>query len=232
MAWGRKEAELPESLKGKTPEQVAQELADAAKMKADYETYQTKTGEVVKLVETQKTELQQMRERLASLEANPPKPRETGKEPTSVLVDEATAFREQLTPLAVANVQNTARIERMAAESRFLNGDKFEAAIFRQYRNEYETLANTLSLEQAASPGTYENVFAIIKGRHTVEILDMQKKGTGVFFTESGGHQPPNDQPKKSDQLSDEEKRYAKKFGISEADYVKSRNEVPVMGVV
>jgi predicted nuclease with TOPRIM domain len=232
MAWGRKEEELPESLKGKTPAQVAQELADAAKLKTDYETLKTQSAALTTSSETQKTELQQMRERLASLEANPPKQKELGKEPTSVLVDEAAAFRENLTPLAVANVQNTARIERMAAESRFLNGDKFEAAIFRQYRNEYETLANTLSLEQAASPGTYENVFAIIKGRHTVEILDMQKKGTGVFFTESGGHQPPNDPTKKSDQLSEEERKYAKKFGISEADYVKSRNEVPVMGVV
>ena len=232
MAWGRKEAELPELLKGKTPEQVAQELVDAAKLKTDYETLKTQSAALTTSSETQKTELQQMRERLASLEANPPKPKESGKEPTSVLVDEATAFREQLTPLAIANVQNTARIERMAAESRFLNGDKFEAAIFRQYRNEYETLANTLSLEQAAALGTYENVFAIIKGRHTVEILDMQKKGTGVFFTESGGHQPPNDQTKRSDQLSEDEKKYARKFGISEADYVKSRNEVPVMGVV
>jgi predicted nuclease with TOPRIM domain len=231
MAWGRKEEELPASLKGKTPEQVAQELVDAVKLKTDYETLKTQSAALTTSSETQKTELQQMRERLASLEANPPKQKEPGKEPTSVLVDEATAFREQLTPLAVANVQNTARIERMAAESRFLNGDKFEAAIFRQYRNEYETLANTLNLEQAASSGTYENVFAIIKGRHTVEILDMQKKGTGVFFTESGGHQPPNES-KKSDQLSDEEKKYARKFGISEADYVKSRNEVPVMGVV
>jgi len=228
MAWGRKEAELPESLKGKTPEQVAQELADAAKLKADNETLKAKQTELETASSTQRSELQQMRERLATLEANPPKPREAGKEPTSVLVDEAAAFQEHLSPLALNQLATNARIEKMSFEQRVTGLD---AKVLSTYRQEYEDLCKRVSVEQAAQPGTFDNVLAIIKGRHTEEILDMQKKGTGVFFTESSSHQPPPTDAKKSDQLSAEEQAMARKFGISEKDYAASRNAIPVMGV-
>jgi hypothetical protein len=221
--WGgkkvEKEEDVPESLRGKTPEQIAQALADGETAKATLAAKESETT-------TMKSDLQQARERIQALErnANPPKPKEEQKGPTSVLVDEDAAFNERLSPFAVATLQNSARMARIIAEDR-IKSDPKDGPVFRKFYTEYDALIKQLSLEQQALEASYDNVFSIIKGRHLHEILEAQKKGDGSLFVEPGGGSPPEQKPKE-EKLNDQELAAASRMGVSPEDYLKSKKQI------
>jgi len=225
--WGLKKAsDLVDKLRGKTADEIQAELDAQAVQQAEFDrlktvstTLQAKDTELT----TTKGELQQAKDRLALLEKPPVVPG-APKAPTSVFIDEDAAFAERSTPIVHATLLNSARLARMVAEEG-IKSDPREAQILRKYYTEYEGLINQLSLPQQANEVSYKNVLDIIKGRHLHEITEMAAKNGGKYFTEDAGGAPPPTE-KNNEVLSDLEKQAAKKLGITDEQYIKSRNSI------
>lgn len=227
MAWGRKEAELPESLRGKTPEQIAEALqvSETEKTRFEGELTSTKT-----LLQQQTTELNNVKNALTALQTKPtatPVNNEPPKGPASIFDNEDQAFADRMGPLALTTLQNAARLARMTAESN-ITAKPVDRYILGKYKAEYDALVATLGLQAQTNEVAYYNCFKIVKADHVDELTDAAKKGTDLFSEAPANGAPPV--VTSNGELTDEQKRMAKKFGISDADYKKSLSAIQFVG--
>ena len=244
MPWGKKEEELPEALRGKTPEQIDQELKDAkaaataagsvdAKIDAAFERFGTSMSE-------------QMDAKLGEFAARLPQPRVENdpnnppKEPANFITDPDRAFAERSAPLASLTLNTAAMTGRMTykdilrSRSRTQPGNR-DSYLFEKFESEILELAKNVSAAQLANPATWEHLYFNVKGRHTDEITNAIVKDDKTFFgAEAGSGTPPPERVLVDDKtkLTAVESSIAKKFGISEEEYKKQRSnmsELPVM---
>jgi len=235
--WGTKKAsELLEQIKGKSSEQIQQELDqrthdqdELTRLRTEAQTKTVQEQARQTELDSTKSELQQAKERLATLERGPQPNGNEPKAPTSIFVDEDKALNERMGPLIQATFENSARMARIISEDR-LRSDSREGPVFKKYYKEYEELVNKLSLPQRTIEASYDNVFAIVKGRHFHEIREEALKGNDAFFVESpgGSLQKPKDREEK---LTDLELNAAQKMGVSPEQYLKSKKEFTFVGV-
>lgn len=156
---------------------------------------------------------------------------------TSFLVDENKAFAERAMPLAAMQLQTAARVAKMSARNKLVtqqrDGDPYYgqrmARIFDKFEGDIDKKATGVPLAQQTHDETWINLFNLVRGEHIEEILAAEKKGEKSVFTESGASSiaPGSvDNPVNPDTMTDEQKRIAKRMGISEDDYMKSRKEL------
>src|SRR6267378_1581727 len=123
MKWGKKDvddADLPEALRGKTPEQVAAALAEADTLKARVATLEGGNADVASKFESFTSTLTAMNEKLEQIATRAPARAEGNgggdqHEPASFLVDPDRAFNERAAPLAALTLQTAAVSARNAA---------------------------------------------------------------------------------------------------------------------
>lgn len=234
MAWGnKKEEELPESLRGLTPEQIAAKLVDAEarvtaagsvdeKIDAAFERFGTSVAESLDA-------------KLTEFAARLPQPRaeadpRVGPEPANFLTEPDRAFAERSAPLVSLAMNSAAMTARMTfkdvlrSRARTIKGNK-DSFLYEKFESEVLKMAESVPATQLANPSTWEHLFFNVKGRHADEIADALVKDDKTYFgAEVGGGVPPErltdvDKAK----LTDMEKAVAKKFGISEDEYLKQR---------
>lgn len=179
----------------------------------------------------QATELAEVKASLQTLQntrREAPKPETPPvNEPTSFLDDENKAFNERAQPLYNATMENAARLAKMQVTQE-LQSNPRDRFILSKYGAEFDAFVAQLTPVQRTMEDAYRNCFKIVKANHVDEMLDSASRGTDFFTESSGGPPPPAE--KKTEKLSAEESAMAKKFGISEADYMKSKSQIQQVG--
>jgi hypothetical protein len=217
--WGRKDEELPDVLKGKTPEQIAAALAAAEAavneipgLKEKLTTRESEFGALQSTVTEAQARLQELETKLTS-------PKKTELAPTPDWGEDAdAAFQDRMarTGLTQATLQNTAILNRLAAVQR-INTDPIKAAILRKYQSEVDGVFNNCNPREKADPTCYDNVLNLVIGRHIGEINALTKD---PGFMSPGGAPPPKAETESTDTLNETQKLVAKRFGISEEQYM------------
>lgn len=234
--WLRREVEpeLPEALKGKTPEQVATELAALQNKATELETLKASVVQKDQQLTTVNAELVRVTERIRTLEANPPKEPKPNSEAaptqvTSVLEDEDKAFNERMRPLANAILSNSAQTAKMVAEAR-VRSDPVYNKLLTKYQKDVDTLFASVPPQYQQFPETYERVFRQVLGDHIQEISEDQVKSGTSLFVEGGGGPPPLNQEADKNTLNADEIEVARKMKIPQEAFLKSKGQMREAG--
>lgn len=232
MPWGgRKEEELPERLKGKSPEQVLAELEAADKLQAKLAEREAKDaerdGQLVSMNET----LGGLRDSLKAINERTPVSTRTieNNEPASFITDPDQAFAERAAPLTALVMQSAtiaAKGEALRAFQRKQATEKnnIDGVLFERFEGEILEIAKTCSAQQLANPATWAHLFYNVKGRHTDEIVSNPK----AFFTEDATRHVNTDKPA-DDTLTEQELAIAKKMGVKPENYLANKKASTAM---
>lgn len=232
MAFGKTtEQILAEEFPGKTKEQIKE-------MIASFDTLKTKAGEVdtVKAELSNTTgELVTLKAKLADIEAGNREPvkESTTDERPDWGVDADAAFKDRATPL----VGMTLKLQAEVIYDRVVAKLEREDPYFSKLRKEFdEMLSKETNLANKANQMYVENCYNVVFSRHRNEIMRDVRAGTGEFFIETGRGQGNNQTlngENKTDTtktLTEEEKREAKKFGLTEEKWLETRNKIKFVG--
>jgi len=230
MPWGnRKEEDLPESLKGKTPDQIAFELEEAKKLKERLDKLDAKEAERDSMFQSFATTQSQLADTLKAVNERvtaPPKaPASTeSNEPASFITDPDLAFNQRVGPLAAITLQTAAMTAKQEAQRGFFRKqasekNNIDGTLFDRFESEILEMAKTCTPQQLANPATWAHLFYNVKGRHTDEIVSNPK----AFFTEDASRAPNGGAPPPGDTLTDQEKNIAAKMGVKPEDYLKHK---------
>jgi hypothetical protein len=235
MAWGnRKEEDLPESLKGRTPDQIAFELEEAKKLKERLDKQEAKDAERDTMFQSFATTQTALADTLKAINerTTPPPARreENNREPASFITDPDLAFNERVGPLAAITMQTAAITAKQEAQRAFMRKQQTEknnidATLFDRFEGEILEMAKTCTAVQLANPATWSHLFYNIKGKHTDEIVSNPK----AFFTEDATRAPGAEGGDKGDQPTDQEKSIASKMGVPIENYMKNKKAATAM---
>lgn len=235
-----KEDELPSELKDKTVEEVVAALKTAEETKTRITTLEAERVKEREQVAALSSEFNNVKAKLASTEANLNKqqnpPRQ--EEPADWLTDPEGAFRQQITPLVNATVQNSKMSARMLAiqsldsedtvsptDAKTMNG-----RLFRVWESEINAEAEKYPVASMGSPQNWIGLFYLVKGRHADELAnpEMRKKKYNFVESASQGAPPPPAEKKKDgvESLTDQEKHVADKMGVSHENYAKRKQKM------
>lgn len=242
MAWGKKDEELPARLRGKTPEQIAQELEAADGLKSKIEGLETGLASANSKFETFGTSLTQLNETLTQLGTRLPAPKsgagagedgagDDSHEPASFLTEPDRAFAERAAPLINVVLGTAARLAREEAFKRAQTRQRTEKGnvdglIFEKFGKEIDDFAKACTPQQQANPDTWEHLFFNVKGRHSDEISAQRSEGKGEFFIESAGRATSSDTHVDDNKLTPLEEKLAARMGVKPEDYLKRKKEM------
>lgn len=167
--------------KEKTFQEVTGYTEDEFKAKVgEVDTLKTKNTELESKLSTMETEFTFVKDQLKALQSppEPPKPGAPSKL-TDFYVDPDKAFAERMAPLAQHTLQTNASLEALRAEGRHQREYQLWGKEIREIADKHPDLA------QRGTAEFYDNVIAMVKGRHTDEILEAERKGQSLF-TEPG----------------------------------------------
>lgn len=145
--------------------------------------------------------------------------------------DADAAFNDRVTPILGQNLQFQADMvyERVT--------EKLQATepLFAKLKAEFDEELKNSPLTARANKKYVENCFNVVYGRHREEIRRDQLAGSGTFFVETGrnqagGNNNNNNQNDATKILSEEEKREARKFGLTDEQWLKTRNAIKFVG--
>jgi hypothetical protein len=237
MKWGKKDiddVDLPEILRGKTPEQVAADLAERETLKTRVAALEGSNADVASKFESFTNTLNTVNERLSQITTraeggggNGGGNNQDPPEKSSFLVDPDRAFNERAAPLVNLTLQTAAVTARNAAlqaaqqRQRTLKGN-LDGLIFEKFGTEIDELSKGVAAVQLANPATWEHLFFNVKGRHADEIVSQNREGKGDFFVEPT-KVAAGSQDNTGDRLTPLEEKIAKRMGVKPEDYVKQR---------
>lgn len=95
-------------------------------------------------------------------------------------------------------------------------------------KDEIDTLIEAQPLEHRANSGVLKNAYYTVVGKHTEEINEgkYKKQLSAASFSGNGTGGTGSKTEEEKQELSEEEKYAAKKFGFTEADWNKSKQEL------
>lgn len=239
MGWGFKnkqeeDASLPARLKGKTPEQIEQELADAEALKARFDGLEAANAATASRFESFSTELTSKFDQLMNKLTPPARPGTnadgTPKERPDFILNPDEAFNERVGPLASLSV-NTATIvaknaalQKLQARQRTVKNN-IDGTLFERFDAEITELAKSVPAVQLTNPDTWEHLFFNVKGRKSDEIVTSVREGKNDFFVE-----PSQTSPASKDggemTLTKQELRICEKMGTDPAKYLEQKKKM------
>lgn len=200
--------DIPASFKGKPAKEVIDNLlsqsVELEKMKTELETSRRVQVELEKRPAVQKIELSDQEKKEAQEKA-------FFADPVNFLENH---FKTRTAPLAEQTLRTTAQLVKDQAKSKHKDWDKYEKDI--------DEIMNQAPLELRTDPSVYEFAYDSALGKAYKKILAEQDARAGME-TEPGNGIPAKNSPKK-EPLSDEEKRVASRFGITEDEYRDNRD--------
>jgi chromosome segregation ATPase len=226
--WGKKDEELPESLRGLTHEQLAETLANANKAKQLEEDLAARTQELNAV----RTEADQIKDRLNRLEANPqPERRETPTtQRTSFVEDEDRAFQERFdergAPIAAIAFQAGAATAKLDALRQVQSMKPAYYKLWQKYENEIAEIVKNQPAVNQINPQTWLNAFTFVRGNHAEELAGDKEN---PFFSEpvtgnGSGHEEPN----KPEKLTEQEMKICKKMRITPEKYIQQKKGMTI----
>lgn len=238
MGWFRKEDEskIPDKLKAMTAEQIISAMESGEKSADEMKKLQAALAEKDGAINETKTELTRLQEQFRTLEANratPPKKDEGNNE--IQFVDDPEGYVQQqiaknTIPTAVATMRATAQLARETARRQLLGmkvpGTNInKAALMDRWSTEMDKAVETVQLQFLQDPKQWVYVFNNILGQHMDEILQSKADGKEPDYFAEPGHSEAGrrQEPKKEDQLTEEEINIAKRMKIKPEEYLKNR---------
>jgi hypothetical protein len=235
----KKDEELPPELKDKTPEQVVQELKDAAAAKVEAAQLKAERETEKAQVATMTNSFNDVKNRLAAAEANLNKRQnpEQREEPADWNIDPEKAFQQQIQPLVNATVQNSMMSSRLLAIQSLDSEDAVSPAdnktingrLFRTWEAEINAEAAKYPASAMSQPDRWLGIFYLVKGRHADELANPETRKKKYNFVESATQGAPLQPEKKKtgvEALTDQEKHVADKMGVSYENYAKRKEKM------
>jgi hypothetical protein len=224
MLWGKKEEELPEILRGKTPEQIAEGMRKAEELEANSKNLSTEyEANKVKLA-SQTSEFEAMKAKITELEANqkPPVVKDDD-EPASIWTDPAKFVDER-----VRDTQNVALASGVMSAKLYARQtlSPRDAKIWTKYEKEIDQTMQGFTPVQRVNPQSWTLALTLIKGQHEQEIAKAESSGND-FFSEGVSHSKPPE-TESGDKLTAEEEEACEKFHWSKEGYLKQKKAMKV----
>lgn len=237
MKWFKgDEANLPDSLKGKTPEEIEAFVERAAALEAENATLKTQNAESNSRFETFGATIQELNSKVDKL-GQPPaggggEGGGGGEERASFLTDPDRAFAERAAPLVglmLGTAGSMAKQDalRQAQLRQRTQKNNIDGTLFERFDGEIMELAKSCTAQQLAHTATWTHLFYNVKGRHSDEIVTANIEKKGEFFVESSQRSASSDVPK-TDTLTEQEKRIAGKMGVTPEKYLERKKEMVV----
>lgn len=241
MAWfDRSDARIPEELRDAKPE----ELLEAVKF---YKDNKEKVPQITTELETTKQSLasieaqhNETKNKLATIEQgiaeaqrqrHAPQAQPEGQ--VDFFDDPEKAFNQRQGPRDMLILNTRAQVAQMGFEGGLLNepgrfGD--DPKVYKKYQKEVVDLMSKEPLVNQGNPQIWKNAFLLVKGLHADEIHDARKSNDSVFFGETPKSAPsPETQPK--DEVTDDDRKAAKRYGITPEEVLASRKNLRIMPV-
>src|SRR5579859_2310089 len=227
MMWGKKDDELPEALRGKTPEQIAQALADAQRLQETVNSLTTDKTNIETQLNSQRSEFEQLKTKLAELEANGNKPPVTATpdEPSTIWTD-PDKYIDQRTK----NIQDTALLSGMMSAKLYAQQglSPRDLKIWRKYEKEIEQVMGGFQPQQRILPQSWLMALTLTNGNHESEISAAERTGTDFFAeTSSSGGKPPDTAPPE-DKLTEAEEEACRTFKWDPKRYLAQKKKMTV----
>lgn len=234
MAFGQKTAEqiLAEEFPGKTKAQIQEMIASFDDLKT--KAAKVDSLEAIQLSSTE--ELKTVKEKLLQLETNSQRGRSNDEPPNTPTKpdwgeDADAAFNDRSKPLANLALETRAEI----IYDRVVNRLREEDPYFPKLRKDFDALIQAEKNPVVRAQQAFvENCYNVVFARKRTEILRDVKAGSGEYFVETGRNQNNNQHdytpPDNSKSLSEEEKREARKFGLTEEKWLETRNKIKFVG--
>jgi hypothetical protein len=177
------------------------------------------------------SEFESIKKHLAEVETKAPKPPE---EPADFDTDPAKAFQQGVAPIVQVTLHNAMQTARILAQQQLDDQDiinkTMDGRLFRAWSREIDALAQTYRPEQLGTPQAWLGLFYYVKGKHTDELADPDKRKKQYAFLEgaSGAGKPPEPagQKKPEELLTPEERRVAERMGVSPENYLKRKSQL------
>jgi hypothetical protein len=224
MLWGKKDEELPEALRGKTPEQIADALNKAAQLEQQVTDLTSAKTTAETTVTQLRSEFDTVKSKLDEMEANAqPKTPPTVNEPPSIWTDPQAYVQDQ-----TKDTQNIALMSGMMSAKMYARqglGER-DAKIWRKYEKEIDGTMNGFTPQQKVLPQSWLLALTLVKGQHEQEIAQAERDGND-FFSEgpSRGAAPP---PPTEDKLTPEEEEACRTFHWDPKGYLARKKQMRV----
>lgn len=143
----------------------------------------------------------------------------------SVLDDENGAFRHHLTPVVIRQL----KLESLVKRDKILSQMKFGAIL----RDEIDKIIDKQPLNAQVDEELIKNTYKTVFADHYDEIKEAESKKEGRFFmepTRSHGNSGPERVESNKDELTAEEKGIAKKWGMTEKEYLDTKKGMKYVG--
>jgi hypothetical protein len=238
----KKDEEVPERLRDKTPEQLAKELEDAEVLKQKIAQAETDAANAKAALQKQNEEAEKMKLRLATLEAAA-KPNQTttttndeafdfdafAADPSKVLQAQIDKRTAPITQVAIQNAMQTARIlaqQTLNNQDIASGGKTMDGRLFQAWAAEIDAQVKNYNQTQMITPQAWLGVYMFIKGTHADELADPEarKKKYGGLEPVRTNVTPQGDGGQgNADQLTDQEKKIAERMGVTPENYLKRK---------
>lgn len=236
----KEEDKLPPRLRDKTPEQIAQELDDADKLKNDLELSKAAQRDSDAKVAEIQSEFDKVKERLAAADASRNKPDNRDNKvdvtPENMLENPKGVLDSRLGPLEAVTIQNAASTSRILAQQQLDNldsssgGKSMDGRLFRAWGSEIDSESRKYAAIQLIKPEAWLGIFYYLKGVHSDELRDpeIRKKKYNFLEPSTSGAPGPDNSIKKDgpEGLTDAEKHVADKMGVSYENYAKRKKSM------
>lgn len=223
--WGKKdEDDIPEELKGKTPQEIATMLREAQQLKTQLDTLavdKTKTDTQLAEIQAQQAENLRLIEELKTNQKPPEKP--VTPEPANPWIDPDKWLRE-----STQDTQNIALVSGVMSAKMYARQtlSQRDAKIFTKYEKEIDQVMQGYQPVQRIIPDNWVLALTLIKGRHDQEISKMERDGTDFFSEESSGGRPPEPEPEVK--LTPDEEDACRRMHWDPKEYLKNRSKMAI----
>jgi hypothetical protein len=221
--WFGSNEETPPELKDMTPAQIVERLKAADLATAKVAELEPRVAEV----DTLRTKVTDMETRLAAAtrQPEPTRTEPVTKQPTSFLEDENQAFNERMAPYAGVTFAMGEQLARMNFRQSVT--DPIDVRIYKKYGSEVEDLMSKEGNPAVrANAAAWQAAFDIIKGRHVRDINENRDEFFSEVATGSSNSGPAKGPD--ADVLTDDDKKLAKKYGLSDDEWKAQRKEMVI----
>lgn len=233
----RSNAKLPDELKDASQEELLEAVRFFKENKEKFSATATEletTKQNLANIEAQdketKARLAAMEAELAAARQPPPSPTQP-EAPTDFFTDPDKAFNQRQQPRDMIMLNTAAQVAQITFEGGLLNepgrfGD--DPKVYKKYQKEIADLMRREPLVNQTNPQAWKNAFLLIKGLHGDEISDARKNQDAVFFGETP-RPAVAPEAKPVDEVTDDDRAAAKKYGITPEEVLSSRKSLKIM---
>lgn len=222
--------DLPESLRDKRPEEIVAMLGKYDEMERAVAAEKAQREELEQKQTAAQSEFDQMKGKLAELEARqappPSEPPPPPEEPPSPWVDPQGFVRNEMKPIANVALATGMMTAKMYFEQNLSARDK---RIFKKYEKEVEQGVNTFQPEARVMPQGWFNMFMFVKGAHEADIRKAETESPDSFFSETPSR-GVSEEPAPEEKLTAEEEEVCKKFHYDPKRYLEMRKQATTKG--